>query len=92
MELIWENGTRLDCYDNKPGQHGWCGVCDSNAKSGEKGFCNSGDSLNLKVCSLTTVTYIRLTILPVIFEKLFFNKFLGLLLVLLLSMYIIIVP
>ena len=54
MELIWENGTRLDCFDNKPGQHGWCGVCNSNAKSGEKGFCDGPDSMNLKVCSLTT--------------------------------------
>ena len=75
MELIWENGTHLDCYDNKPGQHGWCGVCDPNAKSGEKGFCNSADSLNLKVCSLTTVTYSRLTPFPLIFVKSFSTNF-----------------
>ena len=60
MELLWENGTHLDCYDNKPGQHGWCGVCDSNAKSGEKGFCNSDDSSNLKVCSLTIATFLKI--------------------------------
>ena len=75
MELRWENGTRLDCYDNKPGQHGWCGVCNSKAKSGEKGFCNSDDSVNLKVCSLTTVTNSRLTPFPQIFAKPFLTNF-----------------
>ena len=61
MELLWKNGTHQDCYDNKPGINGWCGVCDSNAKSGEEGFCNSAtkDSLSLRVCSLTTVTNSR---------------------------------
>ena len=75
MELLWENGTHLDCYDNKPGQHGWCGVCDTNAKSGEKGFCNSDDSSNLKVCSLTTVIYSRLTPFPQFLQKLFLTSF-----------------
>ena len=71
MELIWENGTRLDCYDNKPGQHGWCGVCNPNAKSGEEGFCSSADSVNLKVCSSNTVIYSKLTPFPQFLQNLF---------------------
>jgi len=29
----------IDCFDETPGQYGWCGTCQSEAKKGERGYC-----------------------------------------------------
>jgi len=30
---------KVTCYDESPGQHGWCGTCSKKAKPGKPGFC-----------------------------------------------------
>ena len=39
VEIIHENGTKINCYDNDPNEFGWCGVCDPEAEKGQPGFC-----------------------------------------------------
>ena len=32
VELIFENGTRQNCFDTDRTEFGWCGVCDPKAR------------------------------------------------------------
>ena len=54
MELIFENGTSQNCFDND-NYSGWCGVCDPKAKKGQRGHCTpiQGDSENENEATLT---------------------------------------
>ena len=41
VEIVHENGTKVNCFDNDPDQcYGWCGVCDPKAEKGQPGFCH----------------------------------------------------
>ncbi len=43
VKIVLENGTEIKCFDNEP-YNGWCGVCEANAISGNRGHCGPGSA------------------------------------------------